>query len=67
MTDNEMKEKWRLTTWLDFGTGVLIVTVAGRLPYIAVFINSIHNHNFSKYSLSKRELLSAISSISVEQ
>ncbi len=51
-------EKWRLTTWLGFGIRVLSVTVAVRLPYVAVLISSIHNHNFSIHFLLKKESLS---------
>ena len=50
--------KWRLTTRLAFGIGASIVTANDELPYVAVYMSSIHNHKLSIYTLSKSEFLS---------
>ena len=36
---------------------VLIVTANDELPYIAVYMSSIHNHKLSIYPLSKKRVL----------
>ena len=47
-----------LTTRLASGNGIHVVTVANRLPYVAVYLTPIHNQQFSIPPLSKSEFLS---------